>query len=410
MDRRLVGVIRASFARLLLFCVLGSTAPGVRAADVGFDGTNGAAGFEAALRAAGPGGSVTLTRGFTLDRTVFVQVPDVTVSGRRQTVREGAPKFMFIVAAPDVTFAGVVFQMQREGFFRQCITPRAENLTVRNCTFSGGSGGIRNTGEPPRGLRVFANTFTSVTTGVAFNRDVVRVPGNPALPEAERFGNRVARALDGGRFDIFSNRFVGDFEVGITLDAGNDGRFGNPIFPDRANPLRDAVTGRTTDFFDPRGGRSSISGNVIDGARGFGIALARVNGISITGNRITLPSTGNAFRFGINLENRTNGVNISNNDFRINDRAGGFAAGIGLVTFTDYGNAADFANGARRIVIENNRFGGSNGRGIAGNGFADVRATDNDFTQFADPRLYSFFNAPGGVNEITGSGNRPRDP
>ena len=91
MDRRPVRGPRVVLLRLLTLCVLLPGVGGARAADATFDGTNGAAGFEAALRAAGPGGAVKLTRGFTLDRTVFVPAPDVTIFGRRQTIRGGAP-------------------------------------------------------------------------------------------------------------------------------------------------------------------------------------------------------------------------------------------------------------------------------------------------------------------------------
>ena len=155
--------------------------------------------------------------------------------------------------------------------------------------------------------------------------------------------------------------------------------------------------------------RSIISGNQIYGAQGFGIALARINGINVLNNYVHLANVGKAYRRGIHLENRTNGVTVSGNTVELAGGTG-YPSGIGMVTFTDYDTPDHFSNGARRIDIVWNTVKGW-GRGIIGKGFAKVKLKNNNLTQF-NGTLYDFSDyVPGGSYSFDlVEGNLPTNP
>jgi len=136
-----------------------------------------------------PAGAVNITSNFTINRTIVVDQPDLHINGNNRTITESGSFNMLRITRPGVRLNRIRFQASSSTQFRTAIAPLAINLQVIRCVFLDGSGGIRNIGEPPRGLRVRNCRFTNVTTGIAFNRDVVRISGP----------NKVSRALDGRR-------------------------------------------------------------------------------------------------------------------------------------------------------------------------------------------------------------------
>ncbi len=386
------------------FLCMSSTTP---AATINVGNTK-AAGLDSAIKRAGVGGTVNLTGNITMDRTVIINTKNVTILGKGKSIIEQSGKqiSLLVVRASGVRIFGVKFRAVASNKFRAMVVPEAANLRIRGCAFFNGSAGIRNVGEPPRGLNVSLCTFNNVPIGIAFNRDVVRMSGN----------NKVNRALDGGRFEIVNNTFNNATGAGITIDAGNDGGSnksnsiagnGDPSFPSQDSPLRASVNGRTTDFYVSGQGRSLIKGNTITGIRAFGIALARVNGINVFDNNLTVSKNGNAFRRGIHLENRTNGITVAGNTIKLNGGAG-VPGGIGMAAFTDYGNPRRFANGVRRITFNKNTVTGT-GAGFAGAGFAGITITNNNLTGVS--QKYVFFNVQGIPNNFkTRSGNKPFNP
>lgn len=396
---------RSYFAKILVVLLL-SNAGVSHAAHLSFNGST-AIELRDTIINAGDGGSVTLTKDLIFTQSVPINVANMTIRGANKTITESGNFDVFVVNQPNVRLVNLRFIGQTGGKFRAFINPKASNLTVQNCFFQNGSGGIRTVGEPPKGLQVLNNTFESVPTGIAINRDVVRVSGV----------NQVNRALDGGSIQITGNTLRNSAIAAITIDAGNDGGVnangslagqGDPRFPEYDSPLRTLVNGQVTDYFSSAQIRSSISNNTISGVQGFGIALARVNGFNILNNSIHIADTGKAFRRAIHVENRTNGITIATNTIELSGGTGNPSA-IGMVTFTDYGNPSRFVNGTRRIDILNNIIKGT-GRGIVGNGFAKVSIQNNNLDDLVGD-AYSFFNASGGANEIiASSGNNPIDP
>jgi len=368
---------------------------------------NSAEGLERACRRAGEGGTVRLSRGFVVDRTIRIETPGLTIVGNGAELSEGdAAGDLLRLLADGVTLDGLAFRGRPEGAFRAMVVPAAGRLTIRNCVFRGGSGGIRQLGEFPRGLRVQENLFEGVPTAIAWNRDVLRMEGD----------DRVRRALEGGGFLIEGNRVRDASIAGITIDAGNDGGTatptpaegnGDPGFPGSTDPLRYAVRGRTTAFDTDGGQRSQIRGNRIENAGGFGIALARVSGIDVVGNEISVARDGKAFRRGIHLENRAHTVDVRGNTVVLQGGTGQPSA-YGMVNFTDYGNPASFANGVRRTRFHENVARGE-GRAFVGSGFAGIVFTGN--RSLGDIKPYGFHSAPGGENHfVRSAGNHPDNP
>ncbi|BAM04916.1 right-handed parallel beta-helix repeat-containing protein [Phycisphaera mikurensis] len=394
---------------LLLACV---AAPAAAAATVDVNARS-AWGIEDAFRRAGVNGTVNLRQDLRIDRPAVLRTAGVTFRGNGFRLFEGPSKpDMLRLEAAGIRLEGIEFVAQPSlptgDRFRAMVVPGAENLTISGCTFRNGSGGIRKVGESPRGLRVLGNTFWSVPTAIAWNRDVIRIPGT----------NPVGRAVDGGRFVIGNNTIHNPSIAGITIDAGNDAGTapnggkplagnGDPRFPQAMNPLRYQMRGRTTGFFVPGAGRSWIGGNRVLGVGGFGIALARVSGIDVVNNVVTVAKRGKPYRRGIHLENRTRGVDVRDN--RVNVLGGsGFPSAYGMVTFTDYGNDAAYANGVRAVRFINNRAWGG-GRGYVGRGFSGIAFERNRAGSGVRP--YDFANAPGGSSAFSVSrDNAPFNP
>jgi len=179
--------------------------------------------------------------------------------------------------------------------------------------------------------------------------------------------------------------------------------------------LRRSVTERAINY-GTSAGRSRIVRNVMTRTRLFGIALALVENINVTGNTINSERNLTRFRTMIQLEHRCRFMNIANNRIRIEPSRSGSAFYSGILIDVFSGNPSQ-SKGCRDIIIQSNTISGTaaaGGRGIGGSGFTRINLRNNNMTalRINGGGLYGFFNTP--ILRFSfspnPSGNRPRNP
>jgi len=269
-------------------------------------------------------------------------------NGGKKTLTHSNTQPHFRVFGENIGFSGIIFQNATGNGFYGSIDPRGNGLSVSGCEFYDGFAGILWVGGGIANLSVKNCTFGNTKAGIWWVRDVVR-----------SVGNKWNRSFYPGRMVIQNNWFWGSrLEVGILMDAGNDGKFlpnptpnnpsGTSSYPSQNDPLRLQAQTRVSNLQGgaPNYARSEISGNQMFGVQLFGIGMARCEGFNITNNTIRMSSGGSLYRNGIQLENRTRGFSIYQNNFELNGGTG-FPAAFDVVTFSDHGNPAHKANGCR---------------------------------------------------------------
>lgn len=212
----------------------------------------------------------------------------------------------------------------------------------------------QGTGLTIEGLIVRDSEFYNCTLGIAFNRFYGRQP--------------ITKMMG---IEITNNVFVGDMEVGITLDAGNDGSDGaeNRRNHPSAEIAKEVVTNLQG---------LTISRNIFDKATKYNVALAKVKNVIIKEN-IMLGTTGGAYTENINIEHEASNIHVLNN---ILMNKGEKSSHISVISFRDHtflGKVPLFENGCKDIYIRNNILSGPVRSSIAGEQATNIFITENDF-------------------------------
>lgn len=257
----------------------------------------------------------------------------------------------------------------------------AKNTSIKGSSFRNGYAAVYNKGDSPQGLEVTGNFMQGQNRAVSVSRNL-----------------EAGGSLDGGKLTINDN-VIENVTMGVSVDNGNDGS---------TYPATDF--NRSSDEPTRYKDGSTISGNMVNGVKQFGVALARVDNVSVSDNKVSMATKNEGarnFGYGIHLENRTRNSDVTGN--RIQTAHSG-QAGISLETFTDHGikerqladgvsdsrvsgNTVDkragtqggyavFANGAKNVTITDNKFQGVAGSGAKKSGVYSftVEGAKNDFT------------------------------
>ncbi|WP_027395924.1 hypothetical protein [Aquimarina latercula] len=212
----------------------------------------------------------------------------------------------------------------------------------------------QGTGLTIEGLIVRDSEFNNCTLGIAFNRF---------------YGRQPIIKMTG--IEITNNVFVGDMEVGITMDAGNDGSDGAENR--RNHPSAEVAKNVVTNLQG-----ITISKNIFDKATKYNVALAKVKNVIIKKN-VMFGTTGGAYTENINIEHEASNVHLLNN-ILIND--GEKSSHISIISFRDHtflGKVPLFENGCQDIYVRNNTLIGPVRSSIAGEQATNIFITENDF-------------------------------
>ncbi|MDO6687276.1 MULTISPECIES: hypothetical protein [unclassified Agarivorans] len=282
------------------------------------------------------------------------------------------------------------------------------NITIENNTFENTPVGIASSGLIPHNLTISNNDFIKVNRSVELLRDVGRVYNVWNVN-----ANNVV--LNGGTLNISNNRIRGNrVRLGISVDAGNDGVYVPPSFTNI--PFFDAAA--RAQFSDKPvvfANGSQVNSNIVEGANEFGIALATVANLSVSGNTVSTTEDDinssadieNNFTAGINVEHNAANIVVDSNTITVG-ASGNFATGINVLSFQDHHAPLNHAQASKNITLVRNTFKGTGENTILGFGFSNLVIQDNDASQFTTRNPYqvtaSFYNVPCGLSTSTARG------
>ena len=274
---------------------------------------------------------------------------------------------------------------------------RTNNTVIENVTIRNAHTGIRSEGALPKDLVIKDSTIINATKGVELLRDSLK-GGGPV--DAVRSSRKAPNgdAIDyqsGGKLEIRNNSFYSEpghpaMQVGISIDAGNDGRFDEKVdgFKDSQSPKRtpfdNDVTRYDRAFIRDNHGRTpddSIK------ATQFGIALSKVANVTVVTNNVETvsdPRSGTNYSSALNVENLAHDINLTSNRITVSRYSETSQNhGVALSPLNDHGRDASSSTGVMNVNIENNEFRGTGRTAIIAQGARGTTiAGSNDFSQF----------------------------
>ena len=260
------------------------------------------------------------------------------------------------------------------------------NASFNDVKFENSGAGIRSRGNLPKNLSVTGSTFNNVEEGIILSRDA-RVGANHNGLRDGMNGKGEFDFTAGGTLDINDNKFFGRQRFAIGIDAGNDGKNVDPApgFDFSQSDIRSRFNDKTTVYDSV-----NISGNEIDGASEFGIALATVQGskaqpINVSDNDIKLTGVVEyGFNAGINIEHNAAHINVNNNRINLSKTLNGGEQvhGIAISPFHDHGATASTKQGSGNINVSNNFIWGEGRTGVYAFGSKQTTIDNNTFNSY----------------------------
>ncbi|WP_370979700.1 hypothetical protein [Agaribacterium sp. ZY112] len=267
-------------------------------------------------------------------------------------------------------------------------------FNIYDCNLIDSAVGINSIGMLPRDLNIAWNTFDRVNRGVELLRDIYRANWN--------LGDR----LYAGSLNISNNEFKGNnIRLGISIDGGNDGYpHVAPSYPDHYAQIRKDIKDKRSYYNEG----SKINSNKIYNAREFGIALATVGNLYVSGNYVSTWGNEGEFSSGINIEHNANNISVSSNQIHVST-TGNFANAFTLLPYNDHGAPLNIAQASTNITYDRNTVTGVGRNVIQAIGYRNLVISNTNATNFQTTDPYginaTLFNVPGDYSNSTAWSN-----